>query len=284
MFLFALRSFLALIFGACLVGPVGAQQGGAVPGLYDRPVLALDPGMHTAPIRGADVDAAGRIAVTGSDDKTVRVWSVAEGRLLRTIRIPTGPGDVGKIYAVALSPDGGTIAAGGWTLATDDDPQEQIYLFDAGTGEMTGRLDGLPNVVNGLAFAPDGTRLAAVLGSGNGLRLYAPGADGGWTELARDTAYGGSSYGVAFTADSARLATTSFDGQLRLYDRDGGLVLAVETVPGNPFGLAFNPVDGRLAVGFYDSPEVRLCDGTTLQALPGPDLAGIDNGDLFSVA
>ena len=27
------------------------------PGLYDRPVLVLDPGMHTAPIKRADVDA-----------------------------------------------------------------------------------------------------------------------------------------------------------------------------------------------------------------------------------
>ena len=65
-----------------------------------------------------DVDAAGRIAVTGSHDKTVRLWSVADGKLLRTIRMPTGPGDVGKVYAVAISPDGATIAAGGWTRWT----------------------------------------------------------------------------------------------------------------------------------------------------------------------
>ena len=58
---------------------------------------------------------AGQIAVTGSHDKTVRLWSVADGKLLRTIRMPTGPGDVGKIYAVAISPDGATVAAGGWT-------------------------------------------------------------------------------------------------------------------------------------------------------------------------
>jgi hypothetical protein len=38
----------------------------SVPGFYDRPVLTLDPGVHTAPIRRADVDAAGRFAVTGS--------------------------------------------------------------------------------------------------------------------------------------------------------------------------------------------------------------------------
>ena len=33
--------------------------------LYDQPVLIIDPGMHTAALRDASVDAAGRIAVTG---------------------------------------------------------------------------------------------------------------------------------------------------------------------------------------------------------------------------
>jgi WD40 repeat protein len=43
----------------------------------------------------------------------VRVWSLDDGRLLRTLRVPTGAGNVGKLFAVALSPDGSTVAAGG---------------------------------------------------------------------------------------------------------------------------------------------------------------------------
>jgi WD40 repeat protein len=53
--------------------------------------------MHTAPIRDVGVDAAGRIAITGGLDKTLRIWSLTNGELLRTIRIPAGPGDIGKI-------------------------------------------------------------------------------------------------------------------------------------------------------------------------------------------
>ena len=136
-------------------------------------MLVLDPGMHTAPIRRADVDRDGRFAVTASDDKTVRVWSLADGRLERTIRLPAGPGNVGKAYAVAISPDGATIAAGGWTRWTEADQQEQIYLFDRESGAMTGRIDGLPNVVIDLAFSRDGDRLAAVLGGGRPAALRA---------------------------------------------------------------------------------------------------------------
>jgi WD40 repeat protein len=82
-------------------------------GLFDRPVLVVDPGMHTAMIWRTATDRDGSWAVTGSDDKTVRVWSLADGTLSRTIRLPAGPGDVGKAYAVAISPDGTLIAAGG---------------------------------------------------------------------------------------------------------------------------------------------------------------------------
>jgi hypothetical protein len=50
-------------------------------------------------------------------------------------------------------------------------------------------------------------------------------------------------------------------------------------------GVAFSPGDGdRLAVGYFDGTAVSRLDGHTLAALPAPDVAGIDNGDLFSVA
>src|SRR5262249_7767920 len=106
----AIARFLALLpalFFAVLANPAAMAQ------LYEQPMLIVDPGMHTAPIRSVDVDAAGRLAVTGSLDKTVRVWSLTDGKLLQTIRMPAGPGHIGKIYAVAMSPEGGLVARGG---------------------------------------------------------------------------------------------------------------------------------------------------------------------------
>ena len=66
-----------------------------------------------------------------------------------------------KLYAVAISPDGALIAAGGWTRDCAD--EEQIYLFDRASGALVKRIDGLPNVVYHLTFSPDGRRLAATL-------------------------------------------------------------------------------------------------------------------------
>src|SRR5206468_467077 len=104
-------------------------------------------------------DAADRLIVTVSEDKTLRLWNAADGLLLRTIVPPTGKDDEGKLYAVAISPDGQTIATGGWT-GFQWDRSISIYLFESGTGRMICRITQLPAVVLDLAFSPDGHYLA----------------------------------------------------------------------------------------------------------------------------
>ena len=123
-------------------------------GLYIEPFLVLEPGRHTAPIKRLDADREGRFLVTASEDKTVRVWAAEDGHLLRTLRLPAGPGDLGKAYAAAISPDGALVAAGGWTSATGTN--ESIYLFERASGRRLRQISGLPSVVLDLAFSPDG--------------------------------------------------------------------------------------------------------------------------------
>ena len=246
------------------------------------PCLVVDPGRHTAPIRRADVDAAGRFAVTASHDKTARVWSLATGALERTIRLPAGPGNVGKAYAVAIDPAGEVIAVGGWTDSLGAS-RRTIYLFARATGALLHRIGDLPNVVYHLAFSPDGRHLAATLGGRNGLRVFDRDQD--WAEAVRDEAYGGQSYGAAFAPDG-RLATTSWDGLIRLYGRDFALPPLAQRAPGGdrPFGVAFSRDGARLAVGYDDSTRVDVLDGHSLAPLHAAATEGIDNGDLGNVA
>jgi WD40 repeat protein len=266
-------------------GAAAAEQP-AAQGLYDRPVLVVDPGMHTAMINRADADRAGSWGVTGSDDKTVRVWSLADGQLARTIRPPTGPGNVGQVRAVAISPDGKLIAAGGWIGSKVG--ENNLYLFDRVSGMVVKRIGGLPEAVDHLTFSPDGHRLAAVLWGSNGIRLYGLGRD--WDEIARDEDYRDQSYGAVFAPDG-RLATTSWDGKVRLYAAElKGTVrpaVAIDAPSGHrPYGIVFSPADGaRLAVGYDDSATVTLLDGHTLARLRGPEVqASTDDGDLGTVA
>ena len=212
----AIGAGLWLLLGLALA-PAHADDQGSKDrtDLYDRPVLAIDPGMHTAKIWAQDVDARDHFAVTASDDRTVRIWSVADGKwLLRTtLRIPVGPENVGAINAAAISPDGSTIAAGGYTERLRGGTS--IYLFDRESGNLVRRIsDDLPNVTHFLTFSPDGRYLAATLGGQRGLRVFD--RDNEWTAAFRDDQYGGDSYGAMFSPDG-RLVTTSYDGLIRRY-------------------------------------------------------------------
>src|SRR3954454_14546359 len=125
-----------------LVLLAAGQAMAADDGLYTDPFLVLEPGRHTAAIVRLDADRDGRFLVTASADKTVRVWAAEDGRLLRTLRLPAGTGDLGKAYAAAISPDGTLVAAGGWTGPIKG--AKSVYLFDWVSGRLLHRVSGLP--------------------------------------------------------------------------------------------------------------------------------------------
>jgi WD40 repeat protein len=121
------------------------------------PSLRIETGSHVAPIRAASMDRDGRYAVTASEDKTARVWDAASGTLLSVFRPPSGPGNDGKLYAVAMAPDGAVFAAAGWSASND------LYLVRRNDGQIIHRISGLPDVVTHLSFSPDGRTLVAGL-------------------------------------------------------------------------------------------------------------------------
>ncbi len=125
--------------------------------------------MHTAMIGRIGVDDANHWLVTASKDKTVRLWELPSGRLIRVLRPPVGKGDEGKIYSVAISPDGRQIACGGWTKLGSDSGHT-IYLFDRATGHLTHRITDIPNAIFHLAYSPH--FLVACLGMARGIRIY----------------------------------------------------------------------------------------------------------------
>ncbi len=247
---------------ALLAAPAPAQT--------TDPFLTLNTEMHTANINRISTDRRGRTLLTASDDKTAKLWDLATGTLLRTLRPPIGAGDEGMLYAGALSPDGSVAAIGGWT--SKDGLNNNIYLFNAHNGELLRRISGLPNVINDLEFSPDGRYLAAGLGE-EGIRIWRSADDG---LQAQDSDYGADVYNLAFDA-GGRLASVCEDGYLRLYGSDFKLLKKVKTTGGkDPLSLAFSPDARLLALGYYDSPTVQVLDANTLQVLYNPDIKGAE--------
>jgi len=246
-----------------------------VPGQPPKePILRIESGMHTAPIMSLVVDSTNEYVVTGSIDKTIRVWRASNGQLQRTIRPPISVGREGIINSIVLSPDGRTIAASGWTCEQWDN-SFCIYLFERETGRLLRRITNLPNAVFYLAYSPDGNMLVATMGEQSGIRVYR--ADD-LSLLAEDHNYHSFSKGAAFD-NKGRLATTSWDGFVRLYDPRFKLIAKVKMSEGNqPYGINFSPDGAKIAVGFEDSPKVVVLSGKNLSILYTPDTSGMTWG------
>lgn len=232
-------------------------------GLYDRPVLVIDPEVHTGQLDSIDIDAAWHWAATGGSDKTVRIWDASDGRLLRTIRVPCGSGHLGEVYTVAINPDGNLIAVGGCFAENTSTDAERILLFDPITGDMIGTVEGLSKSVRSLSFSPDGLQLAATMVGDAGMRLFS--CDERWKEIARDTNYGDHGHFVCHASDGY-FATASWDGNVRLYDPSGEIIRSKYS-GGRPVRLAFTANRDRLAVAFWDEPRLQMLDGQSLEEI-----------------
>jgi WD40 repeat protein len=157
-----------------------------------------------------------------------------------------------------------------------------IFLFDRATGRQTGQIGPLAKGVGKLAFSHDGRTIAAGIGGARSdewsLRLFEL---AGLKEIAFDDRYTGSIHGISFDT-TGRIATTSNDGKLRLYNPDLKLIRAAPA-PGSPerrpYQILFSPDDRRLAVGYTatldrNSPRVDIVDGETLEPMFAPSTAG----------
>jgi WD40 repeat protein len=248
-----------------------------------EPQLRVEPGMHTARINRVGVDASCSLLATGSYDKTVRLWTLPDGNLIRTLRPPIGPGDDGNIYAVAMAPDGAWIAAGGATFAN----AHFVYVFQTATGRVITRLGPLAAVVNHLAVSMDGRYLAATLGNGEGLRVWQRTGAGlvDWQLVAQDKNYDGKeSYGATF-ASTGTLYTVAYGGKLRRYVPGySSEPVSTETRGGQqPYSVAIDPSANRVAVGFRSSKAVEVYDAASLELRFAADTKGV-RAPLRSVA
>jgi WD40 repeat protein len=183
--------------------------------MADDPVLVIDTGGHTAPIRSVLFTGDSRYLVSAGDDKVARVWDVSTGRTVRAFRGQIGNGVEGMIYAAALSPNQKLLALAGHL------PGYAIRIHDFQTGEVIGVLQGHTSTVECLAFSSDSRYL--VSGDSRGLvRIWDASKMSGVRELRghRDRVHT-----VAFSADGSRIVSGGFDKTLRLWNAGNGALI-----------------------------------------------------------
>jgi WD40 repeat protein len=259
----------------------------------DSPPQAL--AAHAGPVTA--VVAAGHAIATGGADGKVRVWDMQAGKATQTFAVggparalaaaPDGKtlavaageepavqlwGVDGKagpklngakdwLLAVAFSPDGKQVAAGGY--------EGRWFLWETATGKKLADAEALappppntparpPSPVTALAFAPDGKSLA-VGGADGQVLLF--GADGKFVR-AMQGGHGSAVSGLAFHPTGAVLASSGKDRVVRLWSPANGQALkALEGHTAWAMGVVFLARGTRLASVGADQ-TVRLWDLT----------------------
>jgi len=146
----------------------------------------------------------GKRLASGGEDGAVIVWDLSTGS--ESFR---GESDE-KVLSVVVSSDGGTLAASG---------SDGIVLWDTKTGQEKSNID--PSYCMALAFSPDGSTLAGRFGSPPRIRLWDVGA------LQPATTFHPYEHNVtalAFSPGGKMLASSRFDGSIRVWDARRGVL------------------------------------------------------------
>ncbi len=242
---------------------------------------------HQGPVASVCFSADGARILTGSWDRTARIWDAWTGVELRVFtghtgwiwsarwnpdetRVVTGCGDTtarvwdsvtgkslrtvtrsGCVNSVAFSPDGSRVLAAGW--------DGMARIWDADTGVERVVLEGHDGIVMRAVWSPDGSQVATS-GFDGTLRLWNS-ITGKQTWLIR--ADERRAIGVAWSPDGTRLACGGLDGITRIWDaKSGKELLALRGHAGGVVGVGFSP-DGTCLATAGGDRTARVWDAKT---------------------
>jgi WD40 repeat protein len=199
--------------------------------------------------------------VSGSDDKTIRVWDASTGiKMLPPLR-----GHDDSIWSVAFSPDGSKIVSGS--------SDKTIRVWDASTGvEMLPPLRGHDGMILSVAFSPNGSKI--ISGSSDKTIRF-------WDASTVLPPLRGILCRIP--PDGSKIVSGSKDKTIRVWDASTG----VEMLPplrghdDSIWSVAFSPDGSKIISGSKDK-TIRVWDASTgVEMLP--PLRGHDDW-IWSVA
>ncbi|MYF97589.1 hypothetical protein F4212_00425 [Candidatus Poribacteria bacterium] len=193
---------------------------------------------------GKETDTSGR------GIHSVEVWDVATGED-KTILV----GNRTRVYSIAYSPDGETIATGGWHY------DSTVRLWDAKTGENISTSRVQTKWDSFVVYSPDGSTYATV-GDENTVHLWDSKTGKHKNILSGHTKR---VFSAAYSPDGKTIATVSYDNTMRFWDATTGNHQTSHTLNDDKVtSMGYSP-DGRTIVSGTVNGDVQIIDTQTMQ-------------------
>ncbi|KAJ7824136.1 WD40-repeat-containing domain protein, partial [Mycena leptocephala] len=254
---------------------------------------------HDGEVNCIAISADGAHIVSGSRDKTIRVWDARTGEaIMQPIK-----GHTGSVSFVAFSPDGARIVSGSWdhticvwdsrvgkavmepiqghtgfvqsvTFSPDGEhivsgsDDSTIRVWDARTGEVVVEpIQGHTDPVKSVAFSPDGE---CIVSGSDDKTIRVWDARTGKAVMEPIRGHTDSVQFVMFSPDGARIASGSYH-TIYVWDAKTGSTLVKRILDHTNFvrSVAFLPNGVRIATGSWDH-KICVWDARTGEAVMGP--------------
>jgi WD40 repeat protein len=227
----------------------------------EKPEVFVQMG-HSGDVNAVTVSTDGRYALSGSKDKTIKLWEVSTGREVRTFK-----GHSDEITSVDFSPDGRYALSGGRDRA--------VKLWDVSTGAEIRTFEGYC-----AAFSPDGRYLLS--GNFDGIKLWEVSTGREVKMLKSNSA----PKALSFSPDGRYALSGAFDtsGRNQLYCWEISTGKEIWSVKGHSWGVnsvAFSP-DGKYALSGGGDGFARLWEIDTGREIRNFEYSSSVNSVAFS--
>lgn len=196
---------------------------------------------HGEAVRSIAISPNGNAIASGGNDKTVKIWDLKTGSLLRTL-----VGHHDSVISVSISPDGQLLASG------SGDNTIKVWRWEA--GELVCTLKGHTAWVTTVAFSGDGKMLA----SGSADKLVKIWDPLGEKLLCNFFGHANAVRSVAISPQGNILASGSNDNTVKIRNiRTGELLHSLIEHSGSVCSVAISP-DGNTLVSGSNDTTVKI--------------------------
>lgn len=195
---------------------------------------------HDAAITCMAFSPDGRRLYTGSDDKTIRVWTVEDATLENTIEAHDK-----AVTCLAVSPDGKILASGG--------ADSLVRFWNPMTGRLILTIRAHSQAVRAVAWSPDGKLLASA-GADRLVQIWRVDGSAVGSMVGHDEPV----LAVAWSQDGATVSSCSSDGAMRVWRVGDMSVVQRYRSPDKQLAAVALARDGQTAVTLSRDGKLRV--------------------------